>query len=281
MAGFFGFFNKYDKEGPGISKDAPKKKTFVVFFESYFRNFWKFILINVVYTVLCVPVLTHGMACAGITNVTRNIARDKHSFGISDFFETIGKNLKQSLAVGVINTIITLLLGFAVYFYYASYAETASLISMAGLAIALCVAVVFYMMNFYIYTLMITFNYKLKLLYVNSFKFAIINLKRNFLCVLLQLIVFGVYAVILYFSLPFIELLTLELLLAILIFPAFMFLMQQYFTFPAIKKYVIDPYYAEHPDADIEKRRALGLEVEEEEEETTFSDERILPSEEN
>ncbi len=280
MAGFFGFFNKYDKEGPGIAKDAPKKKTFVVFFESYFRNFWKFILINVVYTVLCVPVLTHGMACAGITNVTRNIARDKHSFGISDFFETIRKNLKQSLAVGVINSIITVLIGFAVYFYYASYAETASLISAAGLAVALCVAVVFYMMNFYIYTLMITFNYKLKLLYVNSFKFVIINLKKNILCALLQFLVFGIYAIILYFSLPFIELLTLELLLAILFFPAFIFLMQQYFTFPAIKKHIIDPYYAEHPDADIEKRRDLGLEVEEKEE-ATFSDERILPSEEN
>ena len=45
MAGFFGLFN-YEKAGPGIRKDAPKKKTFIVFFETYFRNFWKFIPIN-------------------------------------------------------------------------------------------------------------------------------------------------------------------------------------------------------------------------------------------
>ena len=30
MAGFFGLFN-YEKEGPGISKDAPKKKQFIAF----------------------------------------------------------------------------------------------------------------------------------------------------------------------------------------------------------------------------------------------------------
>ena len=280
MAGFFGFFNKYDKEGPGISKDAPKKKTFVVFFETYFRNFWKFILINVVYTALFLPALTHGMACAGITNVTRNIARDKHSFGISDFFETIRKNFSQSVAVGIVNTVITALLGFSVYFYYASYAETASLVSMAGLAIALCVSMIFYMMNFYIYTLMITFDFKLKALYVNSFKFVIINLKNNFLCAVLQFLVFGIYLAVVYISLPYIEVLAIELLLAILLFPSFMFLMQQYFVFPAIKKYVIDPYYAEHPDADIEKRRNLGLEVEEDNnEQADFSDERILPEE--
>ena len=61
MAGFFGLFN-YEKEGPGISKNAPKKKTFIVFFETFFRNFWKFITINLVYDLISVPVLTNGLA---------------------------------------------------------------------------------------------------------------------------------------------------------------------------------------------------------------------------
>ena len=98
MAGFFGLFN-YEKEGPGISKNAPKKKTIIVFFETFFRNFWKFITINLVYDLISVPVLTNGLASAGITNVTRNIARDKHSFGLSDFFETIKKNGNRSLVI--------------------------------------------------------------------------------------------------------------------------------------------------------------------------------------
>ena len=95
MAGFFGLFN-YEKEGPGISKNAPKKKTFLIFFETFFRNFWKFMPINLVYSLISVPVITGGFASVGITHVARNTARDKHSFGLSDFFDTIKKNWKQA-----------------------------------------------------------------------------------------------------------------------------------------------------------------------------------------
>ena len=62
--------------------------------------------------------------------------------------------------------------------------------------------------------------------------------------------------------------------------------MIQYYTFPIIKKFIIDPYYEEHPDEDIEKRRDLGIEVieekpvvaegeEEEESENVFDDNLI------
>ena len=40
MAGFFGLFN-YDKEGPGVPKDAPPKTRFVTFFEVLKRRFSK------------------------------------------------------------------------------------------------------------------------------------------------------------------------------------------------------------------------------------------------
>ena len=37
MAGLFGGLFNYDKEGPGVDKNAPKKKGFIVFFEIYFK----------------------------------------------------------------------------------------------------------------------------------------------------------------------------------------------------------------------------------------------------
>ena len=39
MAGFFGLFN-YAKEGPGVAKDAPKKRSFIIFFEILGRKIW-------------------------------------------------------------------------------------------------------------------------------------------------------------------------------------------------------------------------------------------------
>ena len=259
MAGFFGLFN-YEKEGPGISKDAPKKKTFVVFFETFFRNFWKFIVINLVYGIISLPVLTNGLAAAGITNVTRNIARDKHSFGTSDFLETISKNWKQALPAGIINTLIYIILSFDIYFFYIS---AKGLMSTIGLGISLCMLFVFTVMQYYIWTLIITFNFKLKQVYKNSFKFVFINMKMNLLCFFAILLVYAVnIAIIFLLQSYFLVVITFELLIYILTFPSFRYLLVQFCTFPSIKKYIIDPYYAEHPDEDIEKRQNLGIEVE-------------------
>ena len=278
MAGLFGFLD-FTKEGPGIKKDGPKKKAFFVFFETYFRNFWRFILINLVYVCLSLPIITGGMAAAGLTNVARNIARDKHSFGLSDFFDTIRKNWKQSLTVGIINTILTAIIGFAIYIYFNSYInpETQTLFNLAGFAVSLAVAAVFIMMQFYMYTLMITFSFSTKTLYVNSFKFAFINLWRNLLCGILLIATVGVYVgilVIALYTIPqyiFAVLFT-ELIVGAITLPAFQYLMIQFFTFGSIKKYIIDPYYAEHPDADIEKRRDLGLEVPQQEDDYEYED---------
>lgn len=259
MAGFFGFLD-FTKEGPGIRKDAPKKKAFFVFFETFFRNFWRFISINAVFVAMSLPIVTGGMACAGLTNVTRNIARDKHSFGISDFFDTIRKNLKQSIAVGIINTVLAALMLFGIWFYNESYLQTQQTLSLAGLVITLMLFATFLMMNFYIYTLMITFDFKIKALYVNSLKFVLLNLWRNLLCGIILIAVYAVYALI-FLMFPYWSVLLIELLVAVLTLPAFRFLMIQFFTFDSVKKYIIDPYYKQHPDADIEKRRNLGLEV--------------------
>ena len=259
MAGFFGLFN-YEKEGPGISKNAPKKKTFIVFFETFFRNFWKFIVINLVYGIISLPVLTNGLAAAGITNVTRNIARDKHSFGTSDFLETIKKNWKQALPAGIINTLIYIILGFDIYFFYTA---SEGIMATVGLGISLCMLFIFTVMQYYIWTLIITFKFSLKQVYKNSFKFVFINMKMNLLCFFAILLVYTVnIALVFLLQSYFLPVITFELLLYILLFPSFRYLLVQYCTFPSIKKYIIDPYYAEHPDEDIEKRQNLGIEIE-------------------
>lgn len=261
MAGFFGLFN-YEKEGPGIEKNAPKKKTFLVFFETFFRNFWKFISINIVYNLISIPVITNGFACVGITNVTRNIARDKHSFGLSDFFETIKKNWKQALGAGIINTLVVFVLVFDIWFFYNQDSESMLFTVLLGITFGLCV--LFAMMNFYIWTLMITFDFSLKQIYLNSFKFVVINLKNNFFCMLSLIAVYALYVgvAVLFFK-DLLYVLMIEALVYILTYPAFKFLLIQFFVFPSIKKHIIDPYYAAHPDEDLEKRRNLGIEIDE------------------
>lgn len=276
MAGLFGLFN-YEKEGPGIAKDAPKKKSFIVFFETYFRNFWKFIPINIVYSLISMPLVTNGIANVGITNVARNTARDKHSFGLSDFFETIKKNLKQAIIAGIINVLVYAILIFDIIFFFNNEGAIATL----SLGFSIFMIVIFTILNYYLWTLIITFKFSLKSAYKNSFKFVFINLKNNFICLFVNILILALCFAILWISPKYIFIL-LEILFFVLIYPCFNALLVQFCTFPSIKKYIIDPYYEEHPEADIEKRKNLGVYQEEaSKEEEIFSDEEIIIEQEN
>ncbi|MBQ3547795.1 MAG: hypothetical protein IJA44_04915 [Clostridia bacterium] len=262
MAGLFGLFN-YEKEGPGIAKNAPKKHGFIVFFETFFRNFWKFIPINLVYCLINVPVITNGFANVGITHVARNTARDKHSFGLSDFFETIKKNKKQALIAGIINSIVYILMIMNLVFYW-FYAK--NILQSIGFGFVMAIFFVFSVMCYYLWTLIITFDFSLKQAYMNSFRFVFVNLKYNLLCFFTIALVYAVaIALLVIFPNFFFAILPIEILLYLTIFPCFKALLVQFCTFHSIKKYIIDPYYEEHPDEDIEKRHDLGLKTPEDE----------------
>ncbi|MBE6749713.1 MAG: DUF624 domain-containing protein [Ruminococcaceae bacterium] len=257
MAGIFGLFD-YTKEGPGVSKNAPKKHTFFNFFEVFFRNFWKFISINLLHSIISLPILTNGIAAVGITNITRNTAREKHTFGISDFIDTIKKNWKQALAVGIINVLIYAVLIFDLFFFYPINTTFATV----AIGIVLAMLLVFTLMNYYIWTLMITFNYTIKQIYKNSFKFVFLNFWKSLLCFVAIILVYAVYAIIPILFVKFADfIIAVEIIIYLATFPCFKYLLVQFCTFPAIKKFIIDPYYEQNPDLDIQKRLDLGLEV--------------------
>lgn len=268
MAGLFGNFN-YEKEGPGVDKNAPEKKGFIKFFEFYFKNFWKLAVNSVWYWLLTLPVLTGGLAAAGMTNITRNMAVDNHSFGTSDFFDTIKKNWKQALFAGIFNAFIMLFLCWDIYFFYNNFQNELRLI---GIAVCSTVLFVFFIMRYYIWIILITFKLKLKQIYKNSFKLVFAGLKNN-LCVLLALAL--VYAICYALGATGTGITQfLFLVVVIFILPGYRFFAIQFNVFPVIKKFMIDPYYKEHPDEDIEIRRSLG--VLDKEQDTEYNENDLL-----
>lgn len=264
---------EFDKEGDGVSKDAPKKRGFFAFFENYFLNFWKFVTANCWLVLLSIPLITCGLANVGATHIARSFATRQHSFGTSDFFGCIKKNLKQGLFAGIINIIITVILIASTRIYAEAMMASKNIVSMETVCfgIVLFMLIIFSMMKFYIWTLIITFKYKLGQVYSNSFKLALIGIKRNlliFVCLLPCYALLG--ALIIFFgNIGFV----IALFLTVSIFPMFRLLVIEQNIFPVIKKILIDPYYEKHPDEDIEKRRNLGLEVpKEENDDNVFTD---------
>lgn len=278
MAGMFGLFD-YTKEGPGVAKEQKKKKGFFVFFELYFRNFWLLLKLSAVSVLISLPLVTNGLVNCGMTHVVRSMAREKHSFGFSDYFETMKKNRKQALLLGILNVVITAVLGFDLYFFYLNLLHAQDpVFAVLGLGVSLFLAVCITFMKYYLWTMVITFSLSVKDMLKNSFRCVFLNIWRNILIA----VVLGVfYAVMI--AVPILGnfqvwAMLVSLILAIFIFPGFKAYLVQANTFPTIKKYMIDPYYAAHKGEDIEKRLSLGLDVPEDElpkrEEAVFSDER-------
>lgn len=263
MANLFKIYD-YNKEGPGVQKNERKKKGFFAFFEIYFRNFWSFVKIGPVYWLVSALLVTNGFAKAGITHIARSTTREKHSFIFSDFFDTIKKNWKQSLILGAINLFATVISVVDVWYFwgYLTQGESMSAFGVIGLAIAFFLLVVITFIKYYIWTLTITFDLPVKILIKNSFQFIFLNMARN---LLISVIMGIIYAAL--YLLAIINAFCFILAAAILIFvvPGFKASLIQANTFPTIKKYMIDPYYKEHKGEDIEKRRALGLEIGEDE----------------
>lgn len=279
MAGFFGLFN-YAKEGPGVAKNAPKKRSFIVFFEILGRKLWNVTVAGLLWSLFSLPIVTHGLADAGLTRITRNYAREKHAFVWADFIESIKKNWKTALPVGIINTLITAVLCYNAYYYVGAVMEGLapefSLMDYVIIGVNLMVLVTFSWMKFYIPFLVVTFKLKLKQIYKNAFLFAGANLPVN---LLISVILLAIYALLggillLFAGTDFsVVVLAVVLALAVSVVPGVRSLLIQFCIFPAIKRLMIDPYYEQNPDADKQARLDLNLDVPED---TAEAEEKVF-----
>ena len=91
----------------------------VVFFDIYFRKFWNLIVLNILYVICCIPIVTIGPATAAMTKILRNYAREEHAFLWSDFWDTFKNNFWTAFVVGLIDLFAVIL----IYFDYVMYMQ--------------------------------------------------------------------------------------------------------------------------------------------------------------
>lgn len=278
-----GLFGRgFQKEGPGVSKDASQKRKFFLFFELYFRKFWKLIQLNMLYFIvnilsvlaICVMLMSLsiqqepgvidgvaliaygvlvlsgiilGPSTVAMCYVLRNYSNERHSFLMSDFFEHFKKNFKQAIPVGILSTIIPALFIFAIM-YYSSIEGVMGIILLSVTAFCILIVASAFL---YIYPVMVTFDLKLKDIIKNSIILALANFPVNiFVLIVDALILWGVTG---YLSVYLVA------VLCMFILPATLGFINVFSVWGAIDKYLMP----KKEDA-------------EDEEEKVFSDERIL-----
>ena len=202
---------------------------------------WTLIPLSVMYSCMHLLLIPGGLAFAGMTCVTADLARERHSFGLSDFADTVKRVWKQALCVGLINLLVTAFLLFVGVFYYTS----GGILATMGLGCCLMAFMIFSFMKYYLWPQIVLFQLPITKLYKNAFLFVFLNFRNNLLVGLVSVACYGV-AVGLLLLLTFPMTVALVTLVTVCIFPS-------------IKTHLIDPYYAEHPDEDIEMRKRMDL----------------------
>ncbi|MDL2317543.1 DUF624 domain-containing protein [Eubacteriales bacterium OttesenSCG-928-A19] len=98
-----------------------------------------------------------GPATAGVSYVTRNWARDQHSFMVSDFKDAFKANWKQALVVSTITGLVPVIV-YVCYRFYGQLAETNGMFFMIPQMLVIVIAVIWLLALEIIYTLMVTYD---------------------------------------------------------------------------------------------------------------------------
>lgn len=188
--------------------------------------------------IACLGIFTFGVSNAGSAYIIRCFNRGEPVFLISDFFSTIKRNWRQSLIVGILDIIISFVLVFDFMFWNSQ----PGFINGVFQYFALFLCVLYFIMRFYIYTILITFDLSIFKIFKDAFLLSFLGFKRNIVGLI------GIGAVI-YLSIFICTLfLPIGVMLPIVLTIALLMFIAGYTSYPVIKKYMIDPYYPEETD---------------------------------
>ena len=180
-----------------------------------------------------IPFMFIGPFVAGLTYVLRNWARQEHVFIVSDFFEHTKKNWKQGVALSVLNTFLTYALPTAALFYLKS--GVSELLVLVAFVI---VSVILIIMNFYTYTMMVTFKMSLGQILKNSFLLTLAKLPQN---LFFFIIIFGIHLALIVYAGP------IWIVLMIFVLMALSGFTMNYYSWHVIDKYMM-PDEADQPE---------------------------------
>ena len=193
-------------------------------------------LMNTVYVLI----LTFGVSTIGMVYNMRNVCIGEHIDTWHDFFYTIKRNFKQVVVVGILDSLLIVVLVYNILAYRT--AADFSFMYLVFYYASIAFAAIYYMMRTYIYLQLVTCEMSIGKMIKNSFYLTALGFKRNIVA-LLGSILFLFAMIYAYILLPQFTI----VLICMFVF-SFLTYLSVYCAYPVIKKYVIDPYYEEHPD---------------------------------
>lgn len=180
--------------------------------------------------------LTYGAANVGMTYILRGMVRRQYVYLWHDFMQAIKRNFKQALVMGALDLAVMALLAYDLLVYRAN---DVNFIYNLFFYLILLFTILYFMMRFYIYLIMITFDLSLIKIIKNALIFSLLGIKRNLMAII------GIFVVAfvnftLYYLVP-----SVGILMPFIWTFSFSSFISAYCAYPIIKRYMIDPHYGE------------------------------------
>jgi len=221
------FSPNFHREGPGVDKNEPEKKGTSLFLHLLLNKFWDILKLNMIFILYSLPLVTIAPAFGAMTSITMSMVQNKHVFIFSDFHEAFKLNWKQSLACGIISTIMLVLLSTSILFYFKLSQNNANFYIILFLCIF--ITVLFLLASLYIYPLLTAVSLSLKDIFKNSLLLSIVCFKNTLIGALACGIILGLNVFFFPLTVPISLFITFSLLSFI----------SSFTTWGGIKKYII------------------------------------------
>jgi len=103
-------------------------------------------------------------------------------------------------------------------------------------------------MNYYVYMMIVTLDLKLTQIYKNAAIFAFLGIVKNIVITVVLVLALLIAVYIGIYTRVYILLMPIAILYIGGIMFSFLSYTASFLTFPTIKKYILDPYYKDHPE---------------------------------
>ena len=131
----------------------------------FIGKFWDVLVVNILWIICSIPVVTAGASTTAMYYVTLKLARDEDGYTIRSFFKSFKENFKQATAIWLIFLLTGMLLAFDVYYFIKMAAPS----SLRTIMISVFVAMIF------IWSAMFTYVFPLQARFYNPVKRTIFN----------------------------------------------------------------------------------------------------------
>lgn len=150
----------YFAEGPGISKDAPKRTGLALVAETMWREGIELMKLNLLFVLACLPVVTIPAAFAALMRVTLTMAEDRNVYLVEDFWQAFRRHFVRATVLGLGIAAALTIPGYAA-FSYGGLAVTTPLFAVP-LALAVGVAFLFAIAALYAFALLVISDFSLR-----------------------------------------------------------------------------------------------------------------------